>query len=224
MINSAQHNKDWRRIAYSSKQCDTEDVAQQAFLFVITDWSGEFNIFDSQHWDELKRKMYNHFVHGADRTLKWALSFDQSTRNDCDEAINPLLLGLSAASSTEPLQHILDDLDQQVQQKKQTQLIEENSFSLALAYVQLFESLKPTLSKYTYLNIAAHLKMSYSWLRECLRRAEKLQKTQASLFDGIESLQVEGLASWRKFKLNKIKHPKFTPVLENQLNLFQQRL
>lgn len=74
---------------------------------------------------------------------------------------------------------------------------------MALAYVQLFESLKPKLFKYTYLNIADYMKMSYSWLRECLKRAEKLQKTQHSLFDNLEYAPDQYLGSWRKFKLER---------------------
>ncbi|MGE8644583.1 hypothetical protein [Acinetobacter vivianii] len=95
---------------------------------------------------------------------------------------------------------------------------------MALAYVHLFESLKPKLIKYTYLSIADYMKMSYSWLRECLKRAEKLQKTQHSLFDHLEYAPVQYLGSWRKFKLERQSQPKFTPILENQLSLFQHRL
>lgn len=122
------------------------------------------------------------------------------------------------------LQRILDAEDQHIQQNKETRQIKENSFSMALAYVHLFESLKPKLIKYTYLSIADYMKMSYSWLRECLKRAEKLQKTQHSLFDHLEYAPVQYLGSWRKFKLERQSQPKFTPILENQLSLFQHRL
>lgn len=224
LIYSLDHYKEWQKIARASKQCEASDVAQEAFLFVIEKWVGEFDLSSLEHWNELEHKMWNHFVHGADRIFKYTSSFDQSSRNDPDEAINPILLGISSPVSTEPLQRMLDQVERQLQQKKQAQQIKENSFSMILAYVQLFESLKPILLKYTYLNIAAYLKMSYSWLRRCLKRAEKLQKIQPSLFDRLELPRVEDLGSWRKFKLDKIKPPKFTPVLENQLDLFQHRL
>ncbi|QHI08819.1 hypothetical protein [Acinetobacter haemolyticus] len=223
-IYSSQHYKDWQKIAKASKQCETNDVAQDAFLFIIEHWTKEFDLTNDEHWHELKHKMWNKFVHRADRLLKNAFDFDQGARNDLDEAINPILLSISSPTSTEPLQGLIDAEEQQTLQKKQVKQIQENSFSMALAYVQLFESLKPKLLKYTYLNIADYMKMSYSWLRECIKRAEKLQKTQYSLFDNIEYASVPHLGSWRKFKLERQVQPKFTPVLENQLNLFQHRL
>jgi len=197
---------------------------QDAFLFITEHWTGEFDLANNEHWDELKHKMWNKFVHGADRLLKNAFDFDHSIRSDLDEAINLLLLSLSSPISTEPLQRILDAEDQHIQQNKEIHQIKENSFSMALAYVHLFESLKPKLIKYTYLSIADYMKMSYSWLRECLKRAEKLQKTQHSLFDHLEYAPVQYLGSWRKFKLERQNQPKFTPILENQLSLFQHRL
>jgi len=197
---------------------------QDAFLFITEHWTGEFDLANNEHWDELKHKMWNKFVHGADRLLKNAFDFDHSIRSDLDEAINLLLLSLSSPISTEPLQRILDAEDQHIQQNKEIHQIKENSFSMALAYVHLFESLKPKLIKYTYLSIADYMKMSYSWLRECLKRAEKLQKTQHSLFDHLEYAPVQYLGSWRKFKLERQSQPKFTPILENQLSLLQHRL
>lgn len=223
LIYSVEHYKDWQKIALSSKQCEAEDIAQDAFLFIVEKWVGEFDSYNPEHWVELKHKMWNLFVHGTDRIIKYALSFDQSSRNDPDEAINPILLSISSPASTEPLQGMIDDEEQLFLQKKQVKQIQENSFSMALAYVQLFESLKPKLLKYTYLNIADYMKMSYSWLRECINRAEKLQRTQHSLFDNIEYASVPHLGSWRKFKLERQVQPKFTPVLEHQLNLFQHR-
>ncbi|ENU29137.1 hypothetical protein F991_03269 [Acinetobacter sp. CIP-A165] len=212
IIYSSNHYKNWQTIARASKQCETEDVAQEAFLFVIEKWNGEFDLSNSDHWNELTHKMWNYFVHSADRTLKYALSFDQTARNDPDEAINPILLGISSSPSTGPLQRMIDDEDRQKLQKKQEKQIQENSFSMALAYVKLFESLKPKLIKYTYLNIALHMKMSYSWLRQCLKRAEKFQKTQGSLFDNLEDAPLaQYLGSWRKFKLDG----------KNNLNLHQ---
>ncbi|WP_151715436.1 hypothetical protein [Acinetobacter sp. TUM15071] len=223
VIYSSQNYKDWHKIAQASKQCEADDVAQDAFLFIIEHWNGEFNLANDEHWNELKHKMWNKFVHGADRILKNAFDFDQSTRNDLDEAINPILLTISSPTSTEPLQRMLDAEDQHIQQNKETHQIKENSFSMALAYVHLFESLKPKLIKYTYLSIADYMKMSYSWLRQCLKRAEKLQKIQHSLFDNLEYAPVQHLGSWRKFKLEKRTQAKFTPTIVNQLNLFQQR-
>lgn len=224
VIYSPQYYKDWQKIARASKQCEANDVAQEAFLFIIEHWTGEFDLANNEHWDELKHKMWNKFVHAADRLLKNAFDFDQRTRNDLDEAINPILLSLSSPTATEPLQRILDTEDQHIQQNKETLQIKENSFSVALAYIHLFESLKPRLIKYTYLSIADYMKMSYSWLRECLKRAEKLQKTQHSLFDHLEYAPVQYLGTWRKFKLERQSQPKFTPILENQLSLFQHRL
>lgn len=224
MIYSPNHFKDWQKIARSSQQCDANDIAQDAFLFVIEKWLGEFDSSNPQHWIELKHKMWNLFVHGADRILKYAFSVDRSSKNDPDEAINPILLGISSPTSTEPLQGMIEDEDRQIQESKQLKQIQENSFSMALAYVQLFETLKPVLLKYTYLNIADYMKMSYSWLRQCLKRAEELQKIQHSLFDNIEYASVQHLRSWRKFKLDRQNQPKFTPVFEGQLNLFQHRL
>lgn len=223
VIYSSQHYKDWQKIARASKQCESDDIAQDAFLFIIEHWTGEFDVANNEHWDELKHKMWNKFVHSADRLLKNAFNFDHSTRNDLDEAINPILLTLSSPASTEPLQRILDTENQHIQQNKETHQIKENSFSMALAFVHLFESLKPKLIKYTYLSIADYMKMSYSWLRACLKRAENLQKTQHSLFDNLEYAPVQYLGSWRKFKLQGRRQSKFTPLLVNQLSLFQHR-
>lgn len=221
IIYSSEHYRDWQKIARSSQQCDANDIAQYAFLFVIEKWVGEFEASNPEHWTVLKHKMWSLHGYGADRVLKKALSVDQTSRNDPDEAINPILLAISSSASTEPLQGMIDDEDRQILQKKQEKQIQENSFSMALAYVQLFESLKSKLIKYTYLNIADYMKMSYSWLRHCLKRAEKLQRTQHSLFDNIEYVPVQHLGSWRKFKLDRAKQPKFTPILEGQLSLFQ---
>lgn len=145
-----------------------------------------FDLCNPEHWVELTQKMWSLYGHGGDRVLKNALSMDQTSRNDPDEAINPILLGISSPTSTEPLQGIIDDEEQQIRKEKQVRKIQENSFSMALAYVQLFENLKPKLFKYTYLNIADYMKMSCSWLRQCLKRADKLHKIQHSLFDHIE--------------------------------------
>ncbi|MEO3356319.1 hypothetical protein [Acinetobacter haemolyticus] len=223
LIYSVEHYKDWQKIALSSKQCEAEDIAQNAFLYVIEEWIGVFDPSIPEDWIELKRQMRNLYGYGVDRVLRKALSMDQSSKNDPDEAINPLLLSISFPTSTEPLQGMIDAEDQQTLQNKQVKQIQENSFSMALAYFQLFESLKPKLIKYTYLSIADYMKMSYSWLRQCLKRAEKLQKTQHSLFDDLEYAPAQHLGSWRKFKLSGLRQPKFTPVLENQLNLFQHR-
>ena len=222
-IYSTQHYNDWQRIAQSSKQYESDDIAQNAFLYVIDRWIGVFDPVNLEHWIELKSQMRNLYGYGVDRVLRKALSMDQSSSNDVDEATNPILLSISSSTSTEPLQGMIEDEEQLFLQKKQLKHIQENSFSMALAYVQLFESLKPKLLKYTYLNIADYMKMSYSWLRECINRAEKLQRTQHSLFDNIEYASVSHLRSWRKFKLERKVQPKFTPVLENQLNLFQHR-
>ena len=224
MIYSSEHYKDWKRIARSSQQYEANDIANDAFLFVMEKWTDEFDLSNSEDWAELKHQMWNKYAYGIDRILKSALNIDKSSKNNCDEAIHPILLGISSPASTEPLQGIIDDEDQQILAKKQEQQIHDNSFSMALAYAQLFESLKPKLLKYTYLNIADYMKMSYSWLRRCLKRAEKLQKTQHSLFDSLEYASLQHLASWRKFKLSRTKQPKFTPILENQLKLFQHWL
>lgn len=198
---------------------------QDASLFIIEHWTGEFDLANNdEHWNELKHKIWNKFVHSADRLLKNAFNFDHSTRNDLDEAIKPILLTLSSPASTEPLQRILDTENQHIQQNKETHQIKENSFSMALAFVHLFESLKPKLIKYTYLNIADYMKMSYSWLRECLKRAKEFPKNQHSLFDNFEYAAVQSLRGWRKFKLERQSQPKFTPIVENQLSLFQHRL
>ncbi|ENU27906.1 hypothetical protein [Acinetobacter modestus] len=223
MIYLPDYYKNWQKIAQFSKQYDANDIAQNAFLFVIDQWIGGFDLCNPEHWVELTQKMWSLYGHGGDRVLKNALSMDQTSRNDPDEAINPILLGISSPTSTEPLQGIIDDEEQQIRKEKQVRKIQENSFSMALAYVQLFENLKPKLFKYTYLNIADYMKMSYSWLRQCLKRADKLHKTQRSLFDHIEYAPTQHLGSWRKFKLERRNQPKFTPVLENQLSLFQHR-
>ena len=223
-IYSSQHYEDWQRVAQSSKQYEADDIAQNAFLYVIDRWIGIFDPVNPEHWIELKNQMRNLYGYGVDRVIRKALSMDQSSRNDPDEAINPILLSISSPASTEPLQGMIDDEEQLFLQKKQVKQIQENSFSMALAYVQLFESLKPKLLKYTYLNITDYMKMSYSWLRKCIYRAEKLQRTQHSLFDNIQYASVPHLGSWRKFKLERQVQPKFTLVLENQLNLFQHRL
>ncbi len=224
VIYSPQYYKDWQKIARASKQCEANDVAQEAFLFIIEFWIGEFDLANNSHWEELKHEMWNKFVHGADRLIKNAFDFDHNTRKNLDEAIHPILLDVSSPISTEPLQSILDAEVQHIQQMTETQQIKENSFSVVLAYIHLFESLKPKLIKYTYLSIAEYMKMSYSWLRECLKRAERLQKTQRSLFDNFEYAPVHYLGSWRKFKLQSRNQLKFTPGLENQLTLFQHRL
>lgn len=224
IIYSPDHFKDWQKIARSSKQYEANDIAQEAFVFVVKEWVGEFDVSNPEHWIELKHQMRNRYGYGVDRVLKKALSMDQTSRNDPDEAINPILLDISSSTSTEPLQGIIDDEDRQTLEKKQIKQIQENSFSMAFAYIQLFESLKPKLIKYTYLNIADYMKMSYSWLWRCLKRAEKLQQTQHSLFDNVEYAPAQYLGSWRKFKLERQNQPKFTPVFKNQLNLLQHGL
>ncbi|WP_411956096.1 hypothetical protein [Acinetobacter thutiue] len=108
IIYSPDHHKDWQKIARSSKQYDANDIAQNAFLFVIDKWMDEFDLCNPKHWVELKQKMWSLYGHGVDRVLKKALSMDQTSRNDPDEAINPILLGISSPTSTESLQGMID--------------------------------------------------------------------------------------------------------------------
>jgi hypothetical protein len=213
--------KDWRRIARASKQSQAEqDVAQQAYMHIIGDWMAWFDMSNTEHWGRLKDEMFNHFMKVA-RQIPKGLSIDQASGNNPDKFTNPYLLELSALKSSEPLQHLIDAEDRHVSEEEQDRQIQANSFSIAVAYVELFERLKPKTEKYTYLNIAAVMKMSYSWLRRCLNRADELLKNQTSLFDGIEGiLMMNELGSWRRFKITR--DSKSAPVvLHGQLSLFQ---
>ena len=55
-IYSLDHYKEWQKIARASKQCEASDVAQEAFLFVIEKWVGEFDLSSLEHWNELEHK------------------------------------------------------------------------------------------------------------------------------------------------------------------------
>lgn len=219
-IYSPEYFIEWRRIALASKQFEANDVAQQAAIYVFGDWADWFDMANVEHWDLLKDELFRFFMRSTDRAVKGALRFDHSFKNDPDASTHPLLLGAKASATHEPLQQLLGAEDCITKEKEKTKHIEENSFSMVLAYIELFERLKSKTDKHTYLNIAAEMKMSYSWLRQCLKRAEKFLKIQPSLFDGIEYiLATDTLESWRRVKI--IRDSKPTPIVLGQLNLFQ---
>lgn len=220
VIYSPEYFIQWRRIALASKQFEANDIAQQAAIYVFGDWAEWFDMANVEHWNLLKDELFRLFMRSTDRAVKVALRFDHSFRNDLDASTHPALLQAKASATHEPLQQLLDAEEYLITQKKQTKHIAEHSFSMILAYIELFERLKSKTDKHTYLNIAAEMKMSYSWLRQCLNRAEKFLKIQPSLFDGIEYiLATDTLESWRRVKI--IRDSKPTPmVLVGQLNLF----
>lgn len=222
LIYSPERLKDWRRIARASDEHSAMDVAQEAFAYVLENWlDAPFNFSDDHHWQILISHMYNQHVKFAEKTNRFAQSFDQPFKGDPDSSINPLLLDTKAHESSEPLQQMIDQEEQQTLGNEQEKQIQANSFSMVLAYVEMFERLKPKTEKHTYLNIAKLMKMSYSWLRECLNRAEKLLKTQPSLFDGVECVHInDELRSWRKVKITRDSKSAST-VFVGQLNLFQ---
>lgn len=221
VIYSPEYFIEWRHIALASKQFEAHDVAQQAAIYVFGDWADWFDMANVEHWNLLKDELFRFFMRSTDRAVKGALRFDHSFRNDPDASTHPLLLGAKASDAHEPLQQLLGADDYIIKEKEKTKHMEENSFSMILAYIELFERLKSKTDKHTYLNIAAVMKMSYSWLHQCLTRAKKLLKIQPSLFDGMEHvLKTDKLQSWRRVKIIRDSNP--TPVaLVGQLNLFQ---
>lgn len=220
VIYSPEYFIQWRRIALASKQFEANDIAQQAAIYVFGDWAEWFDMANVEHWNLLKDELFRFFMRSTDRAVKVALRFDHSFRNDLDASTHPVLLHAKASATHEPLQQLLDAEEYLITQKKQTKQIAKHSFSMILAYIKLFERLKSKTDKHTYLNIAAEMKMSYSWLRQCLNQAEKFLKIQPSLFDGIEYiLATDTLESWRRVKI--IRDSKPTPIVLGQLNLFQ---
>ncbi|WP_034280213.1 hypothetical protein [Alkanindiges illinoisensis] len=215
----------WQCIAKDSGEHQKEDIENEALIFVITEWKvavlGSFDINNAEHRKYLYGAMHKKFVEYSEKNIKYAARIDQPLRNNPDATTHPILLQAKASDAHEPLQQLLDAEDNLITEKIQIRQIAENSFSMVLAYIELFERLKSKTDKHTYLNIAAELKMSYSWLRKCLNRADKFLKTQPSLFDGIESVLVtDKLESWRKVKI--IRDSKSAPVvLHAQLSLFQ---
>lgn len=215
----------WQRIARDSGEHQKEDIENEALIFVVTEWKvaifGSFDINNIEHRKYLYGAMHQKFVEFSEKNIKYAQRIGQPARNNPDPSTHPVLLHAKASATHEPLQQLLDAEEYLIIQKKQTKQIAENSFSMILAYIELFERLKSKTDKHTYLNIAAEMKMSYSWLRQCLNRAEKFLKIQPSLFDGIEYiLATDTLESWRRVKI--IRDSKPTPiVLVSQLNLFQ---
>lgn len=220
-IYSPEYFIEWRRIASASKQVEADDVAQQAAIYVFGDWADWFDRANVEHWDLLEDELFRFFMRSTDRAVKGALRFDHSLSNNPEASTHPLLLGAKASDAHEPLQQLLGADDYIIKEKEKTKHMEENSFSMVLAYIELFERLKSKTDRHTYLNIAAVMKMSYSWLHQCLNRAENFFENQPSLFDGVEYiLATDKLESWRRVKI--IRDSKPTPmVLVGQLNLFQ---
>jgi hypothetical protein len=216
----------WQKIARDSGEHQKEDIESEALIFVITKWNievfGLFDIGNEEHWKYLYGAVRRKCVEYTEKNIKFAEKIYQPAKNDMDEATNPILLGLKVSESFEPLQRLIDQQEEQENQQKLKQQHEENSFSMILAFVELFEALKPKTLKHTYVNIASQMKMSYSWLYRCLRYAKELQKVQPSLFDGIEDIsQIAQLGSWRRFKITRNSFKSAPVVLIGQLNLFE---
>lgn len=215
-----QHLPSWKRIARQSGEHEADEIANEAWLFIIKEWNKEpFDINNPEHWDCIQSIMYNRFVGFAEKNLKYATHIDQTIKHNDNEMAHPLLNQLTAAEYNEPLYQLIEEEKQQENWIAQNKAINQYSFSKLVAFWVFFQSLDPmSMSEKAQL-----MKMSQSWLYCCINFAKVLKRDQPSLFDSIETAPLAvHLKSWRSFKITRGQF-KAAPIASKwlQLKLFE---
>ncbi len=185
----------WRKIAAKTYgEHETDEVLNTAWE-VVTLWKdGTFKTDSEDDWDKPRAIIYSKLINFTEKNLRYASRLDHALDADADESCHFLTKTLTS-SDLNPLEILI----QEEEIDEITQKLEKLGNSISAGFLLLLDHFNFSIT-----NVALTLNISISWLYRCRIRAATIDKNQLSLLNCYRnSLSVEQIEGWRKFKLNK---------------------